>query len=369
MQMKRLAIISTHPIQYHAPVFRLLAQRGRVDLKVFYSQPPEQTRFDKGFGRVVQWDIPLLEGYASEQVPHKKELIRAVEAFQPDAVMVFGWNFPGHLAAMRYFKGKVPVWFRGDSTLLDEKPGWRRWVRRAVLTWVYRHVDKAFYVGANNKDYFLAHGLREDQLVFAPHAVENERFMDPAHDEKALEWREALGFRPDDFVLLYAGKFEPVKNLAFLIQGVKQYNNQAPKPIHLLLVGNGPLEQSLKDLAAGDPAIHFLPFQNQSMMPVVYRLGNCYCLCSVSETWGLAVNEALACGRPVLVSDKVGCARDLANRSPVGHIFKASSPESLQSAIEETLRDIRLTGDTREQAIEQIKGWNMEEIAKALENG
>ena len=125
--MKRLAILSTHPIQYNAPLFRMLAQEESIDLKVFYSKKTEQVRFDKDFGQEVTWDVPLTDGCLHESFDAKEktgrtELMAAIESFSPDALLVYGWNFDGHLAAMRHFHGSVPVWFRGDSTLLDPLP-------------------------------------------------------------------------------------------------------------------------------------------------------------------------------------------------------------------------------------------------------
>ena len=129
--MKRLAILSTHPIQYNAPLFRMLAQEASIDLKVFYSKKTEQVRFDKDFGQEVTWDVPLTEGYAHESFDAKEksgrnQLLASIESFKPSALLVYGWNFDGHLIAMRHFHGSVPVWFRGDSTLLDPLPFWKR---------------------------------------------------------------------------------------------------------------------------------------------------------------------------------------------------------------------------------------------------
>ncbi|HXO74089.1 MAG TPA: glycosyltransferase, partial [Puia sp.] len=170
--MKRLAIITTHPIQYNAPWFRMLAQSNRLLVKVFYTweQSQQGSKFDPGFGKKIEWDIPLLEGYeycfvkntaAEPGTHHFKGVInptlnKEVESWNPDAVLVFGWSFSSHLACMRYFKGRIPVLFRGDSTLLDDKPGVKKWLRRVFLRWVYRFIDYALYVGINNKNYFLA---------------------------------------------------------------------------------------------------------------------------------------------------------------------------------------------------------------------
>ena len=107
------------------------------------------------------------------------------------------------------------------------------------------------------------------------------------------------------------------------------------KSIHLILVGNGILESQLKTLAKGKPYIHFLPFQNQSIMPLVYRLGSIFCLPSQGpgETWGLALNEALACKRKIIASNKVGGAIDLIKEGINGSIFKSNNKDSLKSAI------------------------------------
>src|SRR4051812_28847575 len=125
--MKKLVIITTHPIQYNAPVFRLLTERKKLLVKVFYTWEKGAERFDEGFGKSFKWDIPLLDGYeytfVSNNGDHKKgfwdvknpTLIEEVEKWNPDAVLIYGWNYRSHLKAMRHFKGKIKVFFRGDS--------------------------------------------------------------------------------------------------------------------------------------------------------------------------------------------------------------------------------------------------------------
>ena len=330
-----IAIISTHPIQYNVPLLRMLASQFNV--KVFYTwSQRKDDLYDENFGQSISWDIPLFEGYAYEFVANTARkpgnshffgivcpsLIDTIEKWGATHVLVFGWNFQAHLKAIRYFNGKIPVLFRGDSHLLDEKNIVKQIARRNFLKWVYSFIDIALYVGENNKKYYLKHGLKEEQLQFAPHAVDNEHFFDSGshtYELKAQQWRHKIGIKDEDVVILFAGKFEKKKNPALLLKAVKSINEKIAseladlKSVHLVFVGNGPLENQLKQLAGSDPFIHFLPFQNQSQMPLVYRLGDIFCLPSQGpgETWGLAVNEAMACSRPVIVSDKVGCAIDL----------------------------------------------------------
>lgn len=386
MSAPRLAVVSTHPIQYNAPFFRALSARGVVEPHVFYGYEGAAGRaaHDYGFGKAFAWDVPLLDGYAStfldnvaeEPGPHHfwgidtPGLVRAVEAWGPDAVLVFGWSYRGHLGALRAFHGRVPVLFRGDSTLIDEPGGLvgtaKRVVRRAALRWVYRHVDTALYVGTHNRAYFRAHGLREDQLRWAPHAIDNTRF-EAAAGAEARAWRRELGIGDDDRVVVFAGKLEPKKAPGVLLDAFLTYAASAPRRSHLAVVGSGPLEAALRERAAGHPGVHFLGFQNQSRMPTVYRLGDVLALPSrgPGETWGLVVNEAMASGRAVVVSDRVGCAPDLVDAAN-GRVVPAGDARALSGALAEVLA-AGVAERMGEASRERIRDWSIEAEAERVE--
>ncbi len=384
MFLTKLAVVSTHPIQYNAPWFKLLSQEKGIELKVFYtwSQTSDLVR-DKTFGREIKWDIPLLEGYNYEFVKNisKKpgsnhfnginnpSLIDKLKEFSPHTILVFGWSFKSHLKVLRHFQGKIPLWFRGDSTLIDEKAGIKTVLRRILLTWVYRHVDKILYVGEANKAYFLKHGIKETDMILAPHAIDNKRFNNDSqrdhYDIKAIEWREKIGYKSTDILILFAGKFEEKKQPNFLAEAVLEANKKRKQKVHLLLVGNGPLENELKMKYKNEEHIKFIPFQNQSVMPIVYRLGDVLCLPSKGpgETWGLAVNESMASGRAVIVSDKVGCAADLVKNSE-SWIFPYNSLESLSFIIEKLEKDQLMKAGIHNKAY--IAGWSYEKIIAAI---
>lgn len=339
--MKRLAIVVTHPIQYYTPVFKLMAEK--IDLMVFYTWgEASMTKYDPGFGKTIKWDIDLLAGYnyqwvnniAADPGTHHFNgidtpgLIDQVKTWQPDTLLVYGWAFKSHLSVLRQFKNKIPVLFRGDSVLLNKQKGVKDLLRSVFLKWVYKHVDYALYVGTNNKAYFKKYGLKDSQLIFAPHAIDNKRFSNPDL-AGAQELRSSLNLKENDILILYAGKFEPVKSLDVLVSA---FINLAAPNVHLLLVGNGPDEEKLRTLAANSTVadtIHFSDFVNQSAIPAIYQAADLYCLPSTSETWGLAVNEAMACSKAILVSDKVGCAADLVKADYNGAIFQTGSLASL----------------------------------------
>jgi glycosyltransferase involved in cell wall biosynthesis len=382
--MKRLAIITTHPIQYNAPLFRLLAQRRKIEIKVFYTwgESVLQNKYDPGFEKVIEWDIPLLDGYEYQFVENisnkpgsqhfngiiNPTLIKDIENWNANAVLVFGWSFRSHLQCLRYFHKKIPVYFRGDSTLLDENGrGVKFLIKKCFLKWMYRYVDKALYVGQNNKLYFQAFGFKEYQLVFAPHAIENERFEMPVR----VDYRKQLSIAQAESVFLFAGKLENKKNPTLLLEAFVRLNQPQTR---LIIVGNGQLERELKAKHEGlDPSLReriiFMDFQNQSLMPDVYKMADVVILPSQGpgETWGLAVNEAMASGRTVLISNKCGCAKDLVIDGLTGHRFESGNYNELESKMKE-MSDKNISQKMGKDAQIMITGWSLEKVAEAIES-
>lgn len=380
----KLAIITTHPIQYNAPLFQLLAKRSVIDLRVFYTwgESVLESKYDPGFGKVIEWDIPLLQDYAYQFEQNEAKdpgshhfhgiynphLINDVETWGPDAVLVYGWSYRSHLKAMRHFHGKIPVLFRGDSTLLDDVGrGWKNTARKLFLRWVYRHVDHALYVGKANKAYFMSMGLKGHQLNFAPHAIDNQRFA----EKTTRKFRHELGFEENELVYLFAGKLEDKKNPGLLIRAFAALHQPNTR---LWLVGSGPLELELNALIALLPTqiqntIHLTPFVNQLDMPAVFQSADVFVLPSKGpgETWGLAVNEAMASGLPLIVSDRCGCASDLVQQEENGLIFKSEDQRSLEDAMQK-LSKRHAIFEMGKKSKERIEPWNFTRIAEVIEN-
>jgi len=318
-----------------------MAQRPDFEIKIFYTwHAAQKAQFDHGFGREVAWDIPLTEGYAWEAVPNvsrrpgtdhfqglqNPSLVERILAWKPDAVHLTGYAYRSHLLALRALARRgIPVLFRGDSHLLDEqRKGPRWWIKRLLLTKIFSWPAAFLCVGRANRDYYRAFGVPEQKLFDCPHSIEIARFAEPENEweQQARAWKEQLQISPVTRVLLFAGKFEDKKRPLPLMKAFLQCD--LPDAI-LLMVGDGEYDQAVRDLAGQYPArFRVLPFQNQSRMPVVYRLADLVILPSAyGETWGLAINEAFACGRPALVSSRVGCHLDVILPGQNGLVFLA----------------------------------------------
>jgi glycosyltransferase involved in cell wall biosynthesis len=352
----KLAIIVSHPIQYYAPVFQLLS--ATIALKVFYTAK-NRINFDKGFQKEVKWDIPLLEGYDYEFVGLKK-LVKKIDAFNPNCFLVYGWAKLTHLFILYYYHGNTKIIFRGDSNLLNKNSVWKNILKKIILRRVYSKVDYAFYVGKLNKLYFMEYGLKDQQLIFVPHAVENKRFA-VNQNQQSKKLRSDLQIPDDQIVILYAGKLNKNKNVSLLLEAFIELNLP---DIHLIIAGSGFLQKTLKSRAHLVENVHVISFQNQTEMPALYQTCDLFCLPSKSETWGLSINEAMAAGKAILASDQIGAAMDLINRTN-GRVFKSDDIEDLKLHLQQMTYDVNFLKSGGASSKTLIKNWTIE---KQVEN-
>jgi glycosyltransferase involved in cell wall biosynthesis len=378
--MSRLAIVLSHPTQYYSPWFRWMGTHTRLDFQVFYLWEFGVTeQRDPQFGHRFKWDVDLLSGYDHEFVPNTARdpgthhfgglrnpaLGERLRAWHPDAVLLFGYAWRSHLDLIRH--PPAPLIFRGDSHLIGHSPSW---LKRCVLRRILARFAAVTYVGQANRDYFRTFGVPDNRLHFAPHCVDADRFVrDEACQLAAARLREelAIGNRK---VVLYAGKLVSAKQPGALLEAFRRL---APADFALVFVGEGPERTALEARAAQHPgcAVRFLPFANQSEMPSRYALADLFVLPSrgLYETWGLAVNEAMHLGVPCLVSDRVGCQRDLVTDGETGWVFPATDPAGLEAALRRALDGLR--GDTqplRLRLAARIGGYTYAQATRGLQS-
>jgi glycosyltransferase involved in cell wall biosynthesis len=373
----RLAIVLSHPTQYYSPWFRWLSSRTPIPFRVFYLWDFGVTRRrDPGFGTTFSWDVDLLSGYDHEFVPNLSRnpgaerflgfnnpgLAARLAQWGPGAVLLFGYRWATHMRVIAWaWRTRTPLIFRGDSHLLGR--GTPRPHVRLALRAVFSRFASFLYVGEANRDYFRAFGVPDSRLFFSPHSVDAGLFNPEAaaHREASQALRAALGIAPGTRVLLFAGKLTEAKQPGELLEA---FVALARPDTALVFVGDGPERGALLERAraASGCQVHFLPFANQSEMPARYLLADLFALPSrgVYETWGLAVNEAMHMGVPCLVSDRVGCQRDLVENGETGWVFDAGSPEALRAVLGRALDDISepsRAARIRDAALRRISGY------------
>lgn len=337
----RLGILQTHPVQYLSPLYRTLAARSDVDLTVFFAHRPNAVEQGTGFGVPFEWDVDLTGGYRSEWLTNvaakpsasafmgcdTPEIAGIVARRRFDAFVVMGWHARSYWQAMAgCWRAGVPVMVRGDSQLTTE-PGAKRAVKRVVYPLFVRRLAACLSVGERSDAYFRYYGAR--RVVRTPHFVDNDflgrRALELAPERSAL--RARWGIPDGALVLAFVGKHIPIKRPVDLVRGIAASGR---RDVWALYVGDGELRRACEDEAErlGVNA-RFAGFMNQTQLPEAYAAADVLVLPSQSETWGLVVNEAMASGRPALVSEAVGSAPDLVHDGATGYRFAVGDVEAL----------------------------------------
>lgn len=346
----RLGILASHPIQYNSPLFRSLAKR--IDLEVYFAhrQTPAQ-QAAAGFGREFEWDVDLLEGYRyrflgnrapNPSVEHflgciNPEVRSIVSDGQFDAFVVYGWHlFCYWQAVMACRAAGTPVLVRGDSHLRTPRSPARRLAKRIAYPLLLRAFDGFLVVGKRNREYLQHYGISAERLYTVPHYVDNSWFRVLAENGRATRAtrRAELNVASNASVVLFVGKFIPEKRPLDVLHACQLLHTRGVDLV-ALFVGDGPLRSDLEAAARQlSFPVHFSGFQNQSQLPAWYALSDVLTLPSESETWGLVVNEGMACGLPAVVSESVGCAPDLVEEGRTGARFPAGDIVAFSSALE-----------------------------------
>jgi len=340
----RVAMVTTHPIQYQVPWLQRLAVSEGIDLTVFFAMVPDPVEQGREFGVAYSWDLPLLEGYKYRLLNNRArrpsvtefggcdtpDVARALREGAFDAVIVNGWGSRTSLQALLACRRNgIPCIVRGEANGLRPRPAWKRWSHRALL----RQYAAYLCIGEQNRRYYESAGIPSARMFDTPYCVDNARFAAGAAAQLREHGREKLrsrfGLAPDLPTFLFSGKFVEKKRPGDLIGALRALAPNGVPVAQVLMVGNGPLRAELEAAARGLP-VSFAGFLNQSEITAAYAASDCLVLPSThGETWGLVVNEAMACGLPALVSDQVGCAVNLITPGVTGFCFPCGDVNAL----------------------------------------
>lgn len=228
--------------------------------------------------------------------------------------MLHGWHDAfSRRVLWRAWRNGTPLLMRGDNHLRTPRSLVRRVTRAAICGALFPRFSACLAVGSWNAEFYRHFGVPEEKIVGSPHCVDNDFFQKQAarFSPERAAIRTAWGLPSDRRVLLFAGKIVPEKRVSDFLKALARCRREG-LPVHGLVVGDGPLRGEMERLALslGAEAV-FTGFLNQSEMARAYVAADALVLPSENETWGLVVNEALACGVPCVVSDRVGCAVDM----------------------------------------------------------
>jgi glycosyltransferase involved in cell wall biosynthesis len=356
--MLRIAHVVSHPIQYFAPLYREITKHPDVELTVLFgSDFGTRPSFDPGLGQTIQFDTPLLEGFTYEFLPNAGDgkpggdvcsfdcpsLNAILSASRFDCVWIHGWGYRmQRQAALAAQQNNIPYVIRGETTLLDAPKYSLRWLRRFVLyRQILQRAAACLYVGIQNRRFYRSMGIPETRLRPAHYSVDASFFTRQilsAEDRTAF--RTSRNTSDSDLVISTVAKLIPRKRVGDLVEAVAACDSA----VRLWVLGDGELSESLRlnanQLAPG--RVEWFGFTNQQAIPRILSASDVFALASDEETWGLVVNEAMACGLPAIVSDRIGCGEDLVLPGETGFRYSCRNQQSLLEQIQRMQnRDLR----------------------------
>lgn len=381
----QLIVIETHPIQYHAPVYRILQQEFGVPVTAVYGSDFSVAGYhDTEFDTTFAWDTDLLAGYTSVFLsrtstggPGTAEATTAeglgslLPSLSPAALLLTGYSPRFYRQTLKQvWRAGIPLFFRGETTDHGrDRSLLKRTARDFMLRRLYRRCAALLYIGRHAGDHYRRLGGTSQQLIFSPYGIDITPFdadEDGRNRLRAVN-RKALCLADDQYGVLFSGKLIPRKAPEQLLEAVKNLPAAMRDRMVLIFLGDGALKPALQRAAQSEPVVQvrFAGFQQQGDLSRYYQAADMLVLPSRYETWGLVVNEALHHGLPCVVSDQVGCAVDLIQPGRTGEIFALEDGTALGAAIQ---RATALAGrvDVRQYCRHHIEGYTLHKAAAGI---
>ncbi|MBV8516511.1 MAG: glycosyltransferase family 4 protein [Acidobacteria bacterium] len=367
--MYRVALLASHVIQYQAPFYRLLAAHPELDLTVFYgSRAGAETYHDAEMQTTLQWDVDLLAGYRHVFLRNfgrgegwarlvNPGIVPQLLFGRYDAAILFlGWGTITSLLALAACRMRgLPVFVYGDSNEIPRGGSLAHGLRRAL----FALVDGFLVSGNTNADYYAHFGADRRRFFSVPWAIDNDRFANEsrfAPGERAA-LRARFGADDDRFVVIYSAKLLPRKDPMTLLRAVDAMRHRARTTV--VFLGHGALRDELEAFArARGLDARFPGFINQRDLPRHYAMGDVFVLPSTYEPRGAVVNEAMACGLPVIATSASGSAGDIVRDGDNGFVFEAGDAATLARQLDALAEDRALRARMGERSREIIAAWD-----------
>ncbi len=263
------------------------------------------------------------------------KLVEYLAKIEPAVVIIAGYSHLAMRSATKWAKQQgIKAILLSDSQYLDRP---RNPILEALKgRWIRNNFDAAFVAGASAASYLDDLHFQRDRLWRCYDVVDNQYLATKAKavKESPYQLRQQLDL-PERF-FLYVGRFSPEKNLLRLLEAYHCYQQQNPHGLSLVMVGNGSQETELRNRARqlDIQNIIWTGFKQISELPNYYALASALILPSISEPWGLVVNEAMACGLPILISDRCGCLLDLVFPGINGYVFNPTQVASIKASLD-----------------------------------
>ncbi|CAO6124620.1 RfaG Glycosyltransferase [Candidatus Pelagibacterales bacterium] len=329
---KRVAIFTTHLIQYQIPLFKKLAKI--IDLHVFFGSKQGLSSYhDKDFNKQIKWNIPLIKGYKYSILKNSNKIsldsfffnssgIKEAIKKNFDKVIILGWNNIFYLKTFfwcLYYSSEIII--RSENNLYKKQPLFKKILKEIILRIFFKFINSFISIGSLNEEFYKYYGVKKNKIFRAPYSIDDNFFKKNIVRNKQ-KWKKNNNISNQAKIFLFVGKLIKRKRVLDLIKVAqsKKLNNNS----YFLIIGDGPLKkkllQKINNLKLNN--ISILGFKSQNQLRFYYSLADVLILPSEYETWGLVINEAMSAGVPCIVSDSCGAAKDMIIKYKTGFQYK-----------------------------------------------
>ena len=381
----RVLVVNSHPIQYAAPLFRLMAQHPKLDPLIAYcSLQGAEAGVDPEFGVPVAWDVPLLEGYPWVHVPNRSPLPglgrfwglinpglwKLVRTGGFDAVMTHtGYLYLSYWILLAAAKStQTPLLFATDVTSLHPRDAkrWKGWIKPLLVPRLFRLPTTITAASQAGLEFLRGLGIPEERLVLTPFVVDNDWWARqlPRVDRAAV--RARWGVPESSPVVLFCAKLQPWKRPLDVLRAFARAN---VADAFLVYAGEGPQRAELEAEAAAlgvSGRVRMLGFVNQSQLPGAYRAADLFVLPSEYDQCPVVVCEAMLCGTPVILSDAIRGRLELIDPGKNGFVYRCGDLDALAAILREALPDRERLQEMSAAARRRMETYSPREYIEAI---
>lgn len=367
---QRLVILTEIIAPYRIPVFNALARHPGIDLKViFLAETDPSIRQWRVYANEIEFQYEVLPSWRKRfgkyNVLLNQDLSEALQTENPDAILCGGYNYLASWQALRWAKRKrIPFLLWCESTANDQRAGHA--LIESLKQNFFGKCDGFVVPGTSARNYVGQMAVTGKRIFTAPNAVDNDLFASGARSAKIKEARVREELRLPRRYFFFAGRLVKAKGVFELLEAYGSLKPELRSQIGLVFAGDGPSRADLERVAESiHPGIIRLPgFVQRDELASYYGLADCVVFPTHSDTWGMAVNEAMACGLPVICSQAAGCAADLIKEN--GRIVDPKNIFQLARAIDEIATDSALREAMSRESRKIIQGYSSELCAAGI---
>ena len=372
---RRLAIVASHVIQYQAPFYQRLARESGIDLTVLYcSRAGAESYRDRDMQTTLAWNLDLLAGYRHRFLRNfgfgegytrliNPGLVPALVRGRFDAaIFLMGWgSISALLGILACRLAGIPFFLFGDSSFPPPETTLPRKLRAAYLRALFRLPAGFMTSGVLNAEYYRHYGADPERFFLLPWAVDNVRFARESRFEpgERESLRARFGIAPEQLGIVFSAKLVARKDPMTLLRAVASMEHRDRAVI--VLLGHGELRPELERFASEHRInVRFAGFVNQAELAKHYAMGDVFVLPSVYEPRGAVINEAMACGLPVIVTDRCGSIGDIVLAGENAFIFEAGDAAALSRQLDRLVAEPALRARMARRSLEIIASWDYE---------